>query len=241
MEALIAQIEAISRQTPVLMIFEDAHWADPSSLEVLGRLVDRIAPLRVLLFVTFRPEFVAPWIGRPCATALTINRLASPEAIELIDRVSGDTTLPAQIRQDIVERADGVPLFIEEMTKSVLEAGGEGAARTDSAVPSPTLAVPASLHASLMARLDRLGPAKGVAQTGAAIGREFSHELLARVARVPAPELTAALDRLVQAGLLSRRGAPPFATYLFKHALAASTIASPARTARSASCSCACG
>jgi predicted ATPase len=220
MEAVIARIEAISRQTPVLMIFEDAHWADPSSLEVLGRLVDRIAPLRVLLFVTFRPEFVAPWIGRPRATVLTINRLASREAIELIDRVAGDKALPAQIREDIVERADGVPLFIEEMTKAVLDAESESAAaRTVSAGPSQTLAVPASLHASLMARLDRLGPAKAVAQIGATIGREFSHELLARVAPVPAPELTAALDRLVQAGLLSRRGAPPLATYLFKHAL----------------------
>src|SRR6202453_349626 len=175
MEAVIARIEAISRQTPVLMIFEDAHWADPSSLEVLGRLVDRIAPLRVLLFVTFRPEFVAPWIGRPRATILTINRLASLEAIELIDRAAGDKTLPAQIRQDIVERADGVPLFIEEMTKALLEAGSEGAARTVSAVPSPAQAVPASLHASLMARLDRLGPAKGNAPIGAALRPGVPH------------------------------------------------------------------
>jgi predicted ATPase len=219
MEALIAQIEAVSRQTPVLMIFEDAHWADPSSLEVLGRLVDKIDQLRVLLFVTFRPEFIAPWIGRPRATVLTINRLASPEAIELIDRVAGDKTLPAQIRQDIVERADGVPLFIEEMTKAVLEAGSESAARTVSSVPSPALAVPASLHASLMARLDRLGAAKGLAQIGAAIGREFPHELLARVARLPGPELAAAVERLVQAGLLTRQGLPPHATYLFNHAL----------------------
>src|SRR5271170_1367263 len=128
MEALIAQIETISRQTPVMMIFEDAHWTDPSSLEMLGRLVDRIAPLHVLLFVTFRPEFAAPWVGHPHVTALTINRLAPREAAALIDRVAGNQPLRENIRQDIVERADGIPLFIEEMTKAVLESESEGAA-----------------------------------------------------------------------------------------------------------------
>ena len=220
LEALIAQIEMISRQAPVLMIFEDAQWTDPSSLEVFGRLVDKIDALRVLLFVTFRPEFAAPWVGRPHVTALTINRLAPRDAMALIDRVAGDKPLAANIRRDIVERADGIPLFAEEITKAVLEAEGEGAAaRTIAAVPSPALAVPASLHASLMARLDRLGPAKAIAQIGAAIGREFSHALLAFVAHLPEPELNTALDRLVQSGLLSRQGAPPNATYLFKHAL----------------------
>ena len=218
--ALIGQIEVISHQCPVLMIFEDAHWADPSSLEVLGRLVDKIDALRVLLFVTFRPEFIAPWIGRPNVTALTINRLTRRDVEALIDRVAGNNTLPAYIRQDIVERADGIPLFVEEMTKAVLEAEGEGAAaRTIASVPSPTLAVPASLHGSLMARLDRLGEAKAVAQIGAAIGREFSHALLAPVARLPETQLAAALERLVQSGLMSRQGMPPHATYLFKHAL----------------------
>ena len=174
MEALIGQIEAIARWTPVLLIFEDAHWADPSSLEVLGRLVDKIDGQRVLLFVTFRPDFDAPWIGRPRVTALTINRLTHRDVQALIERVAGNKQLPADIRQDIVERADGIPLFVEEMTKAVLEAeDDDGAARTVAPVPSPALAVPASLHASLMARLDRLGPAKGVAQIGAAIGREF--------------------------------------------------------------------
>jgi class 3 adenylate cyclase/predicted ATPase len=224
MEALIAQTEAISGERPVLMIFEDAHWADPSSLELFGRLIDRIDALPVLLFVTYRPEFVAPWVGRPHVTALTINRLGPRDAAALIDRVVGNKSLPAGVRQDIVERADGIPLFVEEMTKAVLEAEGEGegegeAARTVAAVPSPSLAVPASLHASLMARLDRLGPAKGVAQIGAAIGREFSHALLAFVTRLPEPELAAALDRLLQSGLISRQGTPPHATYLFKHAL----------------------
>ncbi len=219
-EALIGQVEEISRQSPVLMIFEDAHWADPSSLEVFGRIVDKIDSLRVLLFVTFRPEFVAPWVGRPHVTALTINRLAQREVMALIEQVAGNKPLPGNIRQDIVERADGIPLFVEEMTKAVLEAEGEGAAdHAIAAIPSPALAVPASLHASLMARLDRLGPAKEAAQIGAAIGREFSHALLAAVARKPDAELNSALDRLIQAGLLFRQGQPPHASYLFKHAL----------------------
>ena len=198
MEALIAQTEALTRQTPVLMIFEDAHWTDPTSLELFGRAVDRIATLRVLLIVTFRPELVPPWIGRPHVTPLTINRLAQRDAGAMVDRVVGNKLLPASIRHDIIERTDGIPLFVEEMTKAVLEAEGEGEARrTAAAVPSPALAVPASLHASLMARLDRLGSAKEVAQVGAVIGREFSHALLAAVVRKPEAELQSALDRLI--------------------------------------------
>ena len=220
LEALTAQIEALTRQNPVLMIFEDAHWTDPTSLEVFGRAVDRIATLRVLLIVTFRPEFEAPWIGRPHVTALTINRLAQRDIDAMIDRVVGNKLLPTSVRQDIIERTDGIPLFVEEMTKAVLEAGSESEARqTAGAVPSPALAVPASLHASLMARLDRLGPAKEVAQIGAAIGREFSHALLAALVHKPEAELGAALDRLIAAGLLFRQGVPPHASYLFKHAL----------------------
>ena len=190
LEALVLQVVALSRQNPVLMIFEDAHWTDPTSLELFGRVVDRVPSLRVLLIVTFRPEFEPPWIGRPYVTALTINRLAQREVDAMIDRVVGNKLLPPNIRQDIIERTDGIPLFVEEMTKAVLEAEGEGAAaQAVSMVPSPVLAVPASLHASLMARLDRLGPAKEVAQIGAAIGREFSHALLAAVARKPEAEL----------------------------------------------------
>ena len=178
------------------MIFEDAHWTDPTSLEVFGRVVDRVRSLPVLLIVTFRPEFEPPWIGRPYVTALTINRLAQRDIEAMIDRVVGNKLLPANVRQDIIERTDGIPLFVEEMTKAVLEAGSEGAAQqTAAAVPHPALAVPASLHASLMARLDRLGPAKEVAQIGAAIGREFSHALLAAVVRKPEAEFASALDR----------------------------------------------
>jgi class 3 adenylate cyclase/predicted ATPase len=220
LEALSLQMEALSRFSPVLMIFEDAHWTDPTSLEAFGRAVDRIRTLRVLLIVTFRPEFEPPWIGRPHVTPLTINRLAQRDIDAMIDRVVGDKLLPANIRQDIIERTDGIPLFVEEMTKAVLEAEGEGAAqRTAATVPSPALAVPASLQASLMARLDRLGPAKEIAQIGAAIGREFSHALLAEVVNKPGAELESALDRLIAASLLFRQGAPPHATYLFKHAL----------------------
>jgi predicted ATPase len=178
--ALVRQLEALTRSNPVLMIFEDAHWTDPTSLELFSRLVDQIRTLRVLLIVTFRPEFDPPWIGRPYVTALTINRLAKREVSAMIDRLVGNKLIPASIRQDIIERTDGIPLFIEEMTKAVLEADSQHAAeRAVAAAPSPALAVPASLHASLMARLDRLGPAKEVAQIGATIGREFSHVLAA--------------------------------------------------------------
>ena len=175
----------------------------------------------MLLIVTYRPEFEPPWIGRPHVTALTINRLGEREIAAMIDRVTGNKLLPASIRQDIIERTDGIPLFAEEITKAVLEAESEGAAeRTVAAVPSPSLAVPASLHASLMARLDRLGPAKEVAQIGAAIGREFSHALIGcGGAQAGSGTGQSALDRLIAAGLLFRQGVPPHATYLFKHAL----------------------
>jgi predicted ATPase len=220
LEALTAQLEALSSANPVLMIFEDAHWIDPTSLEALGRAVDRLRTLGALLIVTYRPEFEPPWIGRPHVTALTINRLGEREIAAMIDRVTGNKPLPVSIRQDIIERTDGIPLFAEEITKAALEAESESAAELAiGAVPSPSLAVPASLHASLMARLDRLGPAKEVAQIGAAIGREFSHALLAAVVRKPEAELGSALNRLIQAGLVFRQGEPPHATYLFKHAL----------------------
>jgi class 3 adenylate cyclase/predicted ATPase len=224
LQALISQLEALARQSPVLMIFEDAHWADPTSLEVFSRAVDWIETLRVLLIVTFRPEFDPPWVGRSHVTTMTINRLTKREAGAMIDGIVGNKLLAGSIRQDIIERTDGVPLFVEEMTKAVLEAESQGAAeRTAAAVPSSVVAVPASLHASLMARLDRLGPAKGVAQIGAAIGREFSHALLAAVAHKPEAELGSALGRLIHAGLVFRQGMPPHASYLFKHALVQDT------------------
>jgi class 3 adenylate cyclase/predicted ATPase len=220
LNALILQMEPLTRSYPLLMLFEDAHWADPTSLELFDRVVSEIAKQRVLLIMTSRPAFELSWIGQPHVTALTLNRLAPREARTLIDHIVGNKSLSMNIRQDIVERTDGVPLFVEEMTKAVLEAESESEARrTTALVPSPALAVPASLHASLMARLDRLGPARELAQIGAVIGREFSHALLAAVVRKPEPTLASSLDRLIQAGLLFRQGVPPQATYLFKHAL----------------------
>jgi predicted ATPase len=166
------------------MIFEDVHWIDPTSLEVLGRAVERIKALRVLLIITYRPEFEPHWIAQPHITTVILNRLGENEIAALVDGVTGDMALPASIRQDIIARTDGVPLFAEEMTKAVLEAGGrETVEQVVAAVASSSVAVPASLHASLMARLDRLGPAKEVTQIGAAIGREFPHTLLIEVAR----------------------------------------------------------
>ena len=218
--ALDAQVEALARQKPVLMIFEDAHWADPTSLEAFGRAVDWITRSRALLIVTYRPEFVPPWTGQPQVTTLTLNRLTKRDTDAIIGRMVGNRGLPDDIRQDIIERTDGIPLFVEEMTKAVLETGSEAAAaQAISMAPAPAITVPASLHASLMARLDRLGPAKEIAQVGAAIGREFSHKLLAAVAGRPTDELNRALAQLIESGLLLRQGVPPDATYLFKHAL----------------------
>ena len=202
------------------MILEDAHWADPTSMEAFSRAVDRTRTFGVLLIVTYRPEFEPPWTGRPNVTVLTLNRLGEREIAAMIDGVTGNKRLPESVRHDIIERTDGIPLFVEEITKAVLEAENEGATeRAVAAIPSPSVAVPASLHASLMARLDRLGSAKEVAQIGAVIGREFPHALIAAVARKGEPELRSALDRLIDAGLLFRQGVAPHATYLFKHAL----------------------
>jgi class 3 adenylate cyclase/predicted ATPase len=220
LEALRGPVETFASKKPVLMILEDAHWADPTSLEVFNGTVDRTSARRGLLIITFRPEFEPPWIGQPHVTSLTLSRLTRRDVDGLIDRVAGNKPMPANLRQEIIERTDGIPLFVEEMTKAVLEAESQsGAERTAAAVPSAAVAVPVTLHASLMARLDRLGPSKEVAQIGAAIGREFSHALLAAVTRKPEGELQPALDSLVAAGLLFRQGVAPHATYLFKHAL----------------------
>ena len=220
LEALTAQAAKLATQRPVLMIFEDAHWIDPTSLELLSRTVDQIKTVPALLIVTFRPEFQAPWVENSHVTSVTLNRLGKNEVAALIAGLVGNKELPADVMAEILERTDGIPLFVEEMTKAVLEAEGEvEARRTVAAIPSPALRVPASLHASLMARLDRLGPAKELAQIGATIGREVSHPLLAAVVRKPEAELQTALDRLIGAGLLLRQGSAPYETYFFKHAL----------------------
>jgi class 3 adenylate cyclase/tetratricopeptide (TPR) repeat protein len=221
-DALLGQFEALARRKPVLAIFEDAHWADPTSRELLDLFVDRVPRLRLLLLVTFRPEFQSPWTGQPHVTTMTLSRFGQRDGLALVARILGsDGALPAAIVEEIVERTDGVPLFLEELTKAVLETGAnDNSARAVSTSPSPPFVVPATLYASLMARLDRLGPAaKEVAQIGAALGREFSHAQLAAVTGDDEAALHAALERLNEAGLVFRRGAVPHTTYLFKHAL----------------------
>jgi predicted ATPase len=220
LKALGSQIEVLARINPVLMIFEDAHWSDPTSLELFAQAVDWAVCHRLLLLVTFRPDFNPPWIGRPHVTELTLHRLAPCDINSLIGGVVGNRSLPADIRQDIIARTDGIPLFAEEITKAVLDAEGESdEQRAWAGAPTPVVAVPASLQASLMSRLDRLGPAKNVAQVGAAIGRAFPHMLLAALVQKRKEELDSDLDRLIAAGLLFRHGTPPYANYLFKHAL----------------------
>ncbi len=221
-EALLRQLAALARDRPVLMIFEDAHWIDPTSRELLDLTFDRVAQMPILLLVTFRSEFQHPWGGQPHASVLALNRLGGIEGAALVERVSGNAGLARETVDEIVKRADGVPLFVEELTKAVLEsrARDDRVAAVLAAGPSPALAIPATLHASLIARLDRLGPiAKEVAQIGAVISREFSYELVQPVAQRPAPELQIALGRLTDAGLLFCRGEPPHSSYLFKHAL----------------------
>jgi class 3 adenylate cyclase/predicted ATPase len=217
-EALLRQADGLARERPVLMLFEDVHWIDPSSRELLDLVVERVPRLPVLLLATFRPEFQPPWTGQAHVTVLVLNRLDRREGAALVQRVVGTGALPNDVVAEIIERTDGVPLFVEELTKAMLESGD--ATTVLSGAAATALNVPATLHASLMARLDRLGSAaKEVAQTGAALGRQFSYELLAAVAQRNAAELDVALDQLVAAGLAFRRGVPPDATFLFKHAL----------------------
>ena len=221
-EAFLHQLEALARARPVLMVFEDAHWIDPSSRELLDLIFDRVPGLDVLLVVTFRPEFQHGWSGQPHVSMLALNRLGEGDGVALVERLAGNAGLSHEIVEEIVERADGVPLFVEELTKAVLESADRDnrVAAVLGTSPLPNLAIPATLHASLIARLDRLGPvAKEVAQIGAVIGREFAYELIAPVAQRPEKQLQAALDQLGDAGLLFCRGTAPHASYLFKHAL----------------------
>jgi class 3 adenylate cyclase/predicted ATPase len=221
-EAMLGQLEAEARQRPVLMVFEDAHWIDPTSRELLDLAVDRVRRLPVLLAITFRPEFQPPWGGRSHVTSLALNRLGERDGEALVQNLAGNAALTAEMVAEIVERTDGVPLFVEELTKAVRESAEQGdrVAAVLGTASQTALSVPATLHASLMARLDRLGPAaKEIAQIGAVLGREFAYELIEPVAQHPERELQAALDQLDEAGLLFCRGTPPQATYLFKHAL----------------------
>jgi class 3 adenylate cyclase/predicted ATPase len=221
LDALIRQLEGLARRQPVLMVFEDAHWIDPTSRELLDLTVERVRSLPVLLIVTFRPEFQPPWTGQPQVSMLALNRLDQRDRTALATQMAAGKALPDDIVIQIVERTDGVPLFVEELTKSVLESGllhEEGDRYVlDGALPP--FAIPTTLHDSLMARLDRLASVRLVAQIGAAIGREFSYALLRAVSHLPEDELQAALARLVASELVFQRGMPPEAIYAFKHAL----------------------
>ncbi len=211
----------LAAQTPVLMLFEDAHWIDPTSLELLTLTVARASRLPLLLLVTARPEFTPPWPAEAYVTALPLARLGRREGATLVERSAGGKALPAEILDQILARTDGVPLFLEELTKTIIESGvlreEQGHYALDGALPP--LAIPTTLHDSLMARLDRLAPVREVAQIGAAIGREFSYRLLSAVAHQPDDRLQEALERLVGAELVFGRGEVPEAVYTFKHAL----------------------
>jgi class 3 adenylate cyclase/tetratricopeptide (TPR) repeat protein len=220
-EALAEQLLGLARRQPVLFIWEDAHWSDPTSLEVLDVLIPRVVEARVLVVMTYRPEFAPLWSGLAHVTTLTLNRMTRRQAALLAAEVTGGKALPSEVLDQIVAKTDGVPLFVEELTKTVLEAGflrdtGDHYALDG---PLPPLAIPSTLHDSLMARLDRLSPVKEVAQICACIGREFAYDLLRAVSPLQEPALQAALDRLLESGLIWRRGPGAEVIYVFKHAL----------------------
>jgi class 3 adenylate cyclase/predicted ATPase len=221
LEALVAWLLAEATQQPVLAIWEDLHWADPSTLELLGLLLDQVPTAHLLLVLTCRPEFHPPWIPRSYMTPLTLTRLLRPQVEELALRVTGGKPLPAEVLRQIVEKTDGIPLFVEELVKTILESGlvREEAERYVLTGPLPPLAIPTTLQDALMARLDRLAPVKAVAQLSAVLGREFSYALLRAVAPWDEATLQHGLAQLVEAELLYQRGRLPQATYLFKHAL----------------------
>ena len=219
--ALLDQFEGLARRQPILLSFEDVHWADATSLELLDLTVERMRQLPVLALFTFRPEFEPPWVGLPNVGSLTLGRLDRKDVESMVARVTGGRVLPPEVMKQIVAKTDGNPLFIEELTKAVLEAGilGEDTDGYRLDGPLPPLAIPATLQDSLMARLDRLAPVKEIGQTAAAIGREFSYSLLRVLVGRDETALKHALAQLEQAGLVFRRGEPPEAVYSFKHAL----------------------
>ncbi|MGI9508391.1 MAG: adenylate/guanylate cyclase domain-containing protein [Geminicoccaceae bacterium] len=216
------QLVGLAARHPVLMIVEDAHWIDSTSIEVFDMMVDRLEDLPVMLVMAFRPDFKPPWADGPRVTSIALNRLGHDQINVIVDRLTDGKPLPPELIDQIVAKTDGVPLFVEELTKTVLESGllrdeGDRYVLTG---PLQTLAIPTTLQDSLMARLDRLAAGKQVAQIGSAIGREFYHQLLAdAVAPLSEVELEAALGRLLGAELILRHGVPPNVTYRFKHAL----------------------
>jgi class 3 adenylate cyclase/tetratricopeptide (TPR) repeat protein len=219
--ALLAQLDGLAARQPVFMIFEDIHWIDPTSLELLGAIVEHVPQVRVLLLITTRSEFTPPWPSYPHTTTIPLTRLGRREGAALVERVTSGKKLPKEVMDEILARTDGVPLFIEELTKTVLESGllQERDGQYVLERPLPPLAIPTTLHASLMARLDRLAPVREVAQIGAVAGREFHYELLHAVAGMPRERLEDALGQLVRSELIFRRGESPHAVYIFKHTL----------------------
>ncbi len=221
LDALVQQLVSLTMRKPVLLIFEDLHWIDPTSLELLDRLVRSMQSLPLLGLFTFRPDFAPSWLGAPHVTGITLNRLGRRQGAELVERVVKAKRLPPLLVDQIVLKADGVPLFVEELTKTMVGSGlladrGDHYELTGEFLAP---AIPSSLEASLMARLDQLGQAKEVAQIGAVIGREFAYDMVASLVGLSGPALELALTQLTEAGLVHCKGRPPRATYSFKHAL----------------------
>ena len=215
------QLFGLAVKQPVLLVFEDAHWIDPTTHEWLDLVLAQIQDKRVLTVLTYRPEFQPSWAGEAHVTAMSLNKLPQKNCTSLIENITGGKPLPEEVARQIVAKTDGVPLFVEELTKTVLESGllKEETDRYALDGSLPPLAIPNTLQDSLMARLDRLASVKDIAQIGAVVGREFSYELIHAVANVPDAELDQALGKLIDAGLIFRRGTPPDANYTFKHAL----------------------
>jgi class 3 adenylate cyclase/tetratricopeptide (TPR) repeat protein len=221
LEILLAWLHAEARRRPVLVLVEDLHWIDPSTLELLSLLIEQAAQAPLYLVLIARPEFHPPWAMAAHLTALTLRRFTPDQIERIATHVAGDKALPPAVLQEVVRKTDGVPLFVEELTKTVLESGllREQADRYELPGPLPPLAIPATLHDALMARLDRLATVKAVAQLGATIGRTLAYDLLQAVAPLEAATLQDALAQLVEAEIVAQRGLPPQATYTFKHAL----------------------
>src|SRR5438552_2124492 len=221
LEALVQYLQGLADRCPVLFIMEDAHWLDPTTLDLMARIIDRVRQMRVLLLMTFRPEFKPVWADYSHVTSLTLSRLPRRQSAELVVAITGEKALPPEVQQAILAKADGIPLYIEALTENVLESGLLTEKNDEFSVKAALteLPIPDSLHALLMERVDRLGSAKDIAQTGAAIGREFTYELLHATLEVPDSELKNALDLFVASGLVFQEGEIPLATYHFKHAL----------------------
>ena len=221
LDALVAWLIAEAERRPVLAVHEDVHWADPSTLELLGMLVEQSPTVPMLHVLAFRPDFVPPWPPHSHMTPLTLNRLDRPQVEALIQHVAGGKALPGEVAQHLATKTDGVPLFVEELTRMLLESGllREEEASYVLTGPLASVPIPTTLHDALLARLDRLGAAKAVAQLGAVLGREFAYALIQALAPLDEATLQTWLEQLVAAELLYQRGRTPHATYRFKHAL----------------------